>query len=101
MAENQFSEALKLNPFYAKAYTNIGMIYRRRNNYEKAEEYYQRALMLNSDDPQNYLALGILYHNYIKDHKRAIENYQKYLDLGGTDRLQVTNWIKECGGTPQ
>ena len=101
MAEDEFNETLRLNPAFSEAYKNIGTVYLRRNNYEIAEKFYYKAIDLDPENPLNYLALGILYHNYIKDFKKACDNYQKYLDYGGTDRIKVNNWIKECGGTPR
>ena len=71
----------------------------RRNYYREAENYYRQATDADPRNPDFYLALGILYHKNLKDTRKAVVNYQKYLELGGKDKASVAKWIEECGGT--
>jgi tetratricopeptide (TPR) repeat protein len=108
-AETRLRRALEFVPDYAPALAKIGDVKKRLANdldtaaakkrfYREAEEYYRKAIEVNPRDPDLYLALGILYHKNLKDTRKAVINYQKYLDLGGKDRATVSKWIEECGG---
>jgi len=108
-AETRLRRALEFVADYAPALAKIGDVKKRLANdldtaaakkrfYREAEEYYRKAIEVNPRDPDLYLALGILYHKNLKDTRKAVINYQKYLDLGGKDRATVGKWIEECGG---
>ena len=107
-AETQFADALKVLPDHAPAHSKIGDTNKklaeddkteeRANFLRKAEEAYLEAI---KSDPQNAeynQSLGILYHQTIKDAKKALPFYRKYLALGGRDRANVEKWIEECTG---
>jgi tetratricopeptide (TPR) repeat protein len=111
-AEARLRRALEFVPDYAPALAKIGDVKKRLANdldtaaakkrfYREAEEYYRRAIEANPRDPDLYLALGILYHKNLKDTRKAVVNYQKYLELGGKDRATVSKWIEESGGMPE
>ena len=52
-AIKEFEKALKYYPYYVEAFYNIGLCYENQGNYDKAEEYYRKALEIN---PQYELA---------------------------------------------
>ncbi|RLD25880.1 MAG: hypothetical protein DRI54_03975 [Bacteroidetes bacterium] len=52
-AIKEFEKSLKFYPYYTQAFYNIGLCYENQGNYEKAEEYYRKALEI---DPQFDLA---------------------------------------------
>ena len=60
----------------------------------------ENVIRLDPKNPKYYLGLGIMYHNNLKKTQKAIENYTKYIELGGEDFEKVNEWIKECGGQP-
>jgi tetratricopeptide (TPR) repeat protein len=107
-ADTRMRTALTFVPDFAPAFNKMGDVRRRLANeafdpnakaaiYREAEASYLKAIELNPKDPDFRLSLGILYHRYMKDTERAIVNYQRYLDMGGRDKLNVQNWIRECG----
>ena len=49
MAKNSFSKALSIKSDYPKALAGMGVVMRRENNYHEAENYYYKALKLDSD----------------------------------------------------
>jgi len=113
-ARNDFEEALKRYPDYPPTIYNIGESYLRegatKENLARAEEFMIRARELDPQRPEFAQGLGILYHQYMSqmdglaaEKKReymdlAIEHYQDYLRLGGSDTANVKKWIEECGG---
>ncbi len=90
------AEALKIaiaaEPNNAVAHCNLGEIYKHLNLVDDAIRELDEAKKLNPDLPDTYINLGILYDDYLGDGQKALENYKKYLELGGTDK-QVLEWI--------
>ncbi len=95
-----FRESLKYQPDYAEAYYNIARVYTKMGRFFDAEKNYFKAQSLDPRNPRYYLGLGIMYHINLKRKEKAIENYTKYIELGGEDFEKVNQWIKECGGKP-
>lgn len=95
-----FQECLKYEPEYAEIYYHIAQANIKLGKYDEAERYYFKAQSLDPKNPNYYLGLGIMYHNNLKQTQKAIENYKKYIQLGGEDFAKVNEWIKECGGLP-
>lgn len=54
-------------------------------NFEKAYNFYQKAISIKKNDPLTYLNLGLLF-KIIGDHKNAIINFKKTVHLQTTDR---------------
>lgn len=99
-AIEHFENALIYNPNAPEAFFGIGQSNVKLTRYRQAEQNYQKAIKIAPKDPRYYLGLGILYHNFLKELDKAVENYQKYIELGGPDKLTVNKWIMECGGKP-
>ncbi|MBN1901872.1 tetratricopeptide repeat protein [Candidatus Sumerlaeota bacterium] len=95
-----FQESLKYQPDYAEIYYHIAQTNIKLGKYPEAEEFFFKAQSLEPKNPKYYLGLGIMYHNNLKQTRKAIDNYRKYIELGGEDFAKVNEWIKECGGEP-
>ena len=74
---------------------NLGVTYTKEKNYEMAIDEYEKALSLNLKEPDTHYNLAILYDELGKNPKRAIEHYQKYLELrpDAPDIDEVKEWI--------
>jgi tetratricopeptide (TPR) repeat protein len=80
-------EALKYNPYNTDAIFVIGSYYERLSNFEKAEEFFKKALLLKDLSlSHEYLQLGRVL-NRQKKYKEAIEAFQKALKEDPTDVL--------------
>ncbi|WP_411893293.1 tetratricopeptide repeat protein [Winogradskyella sp. A2] len=78
-------EALKYNPYNADAIFVIGTYYERLSNYEKAEEYYKKSLLLKDVSLSNeYLRLGRIL-NRQKKYDEAIKAFQNAIKEDPTD----------------
>lgn len=79
-ALNEYLQAIKLNPYLAKAYNNLGFVYRQKGKADLAIQYYEKALELNPNDDTAHTNLASVYDckgNYDK----AIDEFHKALDL--------------------
>ncbi len=71
---------------------NLGDIYKHLGLYEEAVRELNEAKRLDPKLSDTFINLGIIYDDYIVDDQKALENYRRYLDLGGSDK-QVLEWI--------
>ncbi len=77
--------AVQYAPKNPDSYYTLGLIFQKRGQYGEAEEAMRQALAVNPDYVDVYYSLGTLYADDLKDRKKAIEAFRRYLELGGTD----------------
>jgi tetratricopeptide (TPR) repeat protein len=95
-ALDDFSMAIRKNPAYADAYFNRAMLLSSRAQYKPAVDDLLNAARFKPQDPEAHLCLGELYEGKFEDRMvLAMDHYEKYVDLGGTDpavREKVKIW---------
>jgi tetratricopeptide (TPR) repeat protein len=95
-ALDDFSIALVKNPAYADAYFNRAMILSSRAQYKQALDDLLNAIRFNTRDAESHLCMAEIYERKFEDRiVLAMEHYEKYVDLGGTDpvaREKVRVW---------
>jgi hypothetical protein len=79
------NQAVKYAPENPDSHYTRGLILLKKQQYKEAEQGMQRVLALNPDNSDALLVLGDLYAEDLKDQKKALESYKKYLDTGGTE----------------
>lgn len=94
-AITQFKQAISLDPEFTDAYYNLGSIYRYTNQFELAEEAFQKVLTLKSNDSSVNYDLALIYVQK-NDYKRAIsylnlvkDNSERYQDA--QNKLSMLN----------
>jgi tetratricopeptide (TPR) repeat protein len=75
-----YEKALKIDDQFAFAWDNMGICYRRLENYDKALEAYQKSLEI---DPKGLMPLQniAIVYQYKKEYTKAIEAYEKLAEL--------------------
>lgn len=68
------------NPNDAEAHTNLGAVYQKLNDYQKALQEYSKANSINPKNPITRFNLATLYQSQ-KDYKSAINTYDEVLQL--------------------
>ncbi|MDE3018802.1 MAG: tetratricopeptide repeat protein [Nitrospirota bacterium] len=96
-AAKQFTEVLRLNPAYAEAHMNLGVIYTAQSKLDEAEKEYEAAVTLKPMLAEAHYNLGVFFEFHRKDVGKALAQYRKYLELGGTDE-RVERIIRQLGG---
>ncbi len=76
MAEVLFQEVLKKEPENALAYSYLGDIYLKKQQYDGALNLYLKAIDINPDLAENYFRLGQIFY-YKKNSNLALENFNK------------------------
>jgi tetratricopeptide (TPR) repeat protein len=88
-------QALSLSPQRADLHNQLGITYRMAGEFKKAKASYEQSIALDAAYAPAVLNLGILYDLYLWDGERALELYDRYLQLapGGDD--QVKRWVSD------
>ncbi len=79
-AIEHYTEAIQLDPDYAKAYLNRGYAYDGLGQHQRAIEDFDKAIQLEPDDAVAYNNRGAAYY-YLGQYQRAIEDYDKAIQL--------------------
>ena len=88
------------HPAVAASYTNIGIVYKRQGQYERALEYYQKALEIyikvsgqeHPDVAVSYQNLAAVYQsqgNHVQTKEMATKAYHIFLKKLGPDHPQT------------
>lgn len=79
-AEDQCDLGLQFAPQYADLWVNKGVIAFKRAQYDKAKEYFIKALRLNAEQAQAYNNLGLIYMDE-QAYGKAHDNFQRALKV--------------------
>ena len=85
----------------------IGVLDRKQGRFAEAEHAYLRAIELEPAYAAGYYNLAVLYELYVPRPDLALENYERYLQIGGADDKgrDVEKWVvdlrRRVGATPK
>ena len=88
-------------------WNELGVLDRQQGRFAEAERAYRRAIELEPAYAAAYYNLAVLYELYIPRPDLALENYERYLQIGGADDKQrdVEKWVvdlrRRVGATPK
>ncbi|MCE5229129.1 tetratricopeptide repeat protein [bacterium] len=100
MGRSHFEKVLQLKPDSAPALSGIGEAYQLETNYEKADEFFRKAMEADPKNPQYPLNIALNWQKYRQSPQNALPYYKKYYELGGHDP-SVRQWYIEAGGSPE
>jgi tetratricopeptide (TPR) repeat protein len=94
--------AVQYAPKNPDSHYTLGLIYQKRGQYAEAEKAMRAALAANPDYLDVYFTLGALYADDLKDQPKAVEAFERYLQLGGThSRAQEAVAQSRAAQTPR
>lgn len=88
-------KAVQLSPQRAELHNQLGITYRTAGDFARAKASYEQANALNAAYAPAVLNLGILYDLYLWDGARALELYDRYLQLTPGGDAQVQRWVSD------
>jgi tetratricopeptide (TPR) repeat protein len=94
-AEKAIRGAVERNASNAAAFNQLGIVYRKLGRFKEADEAYQRALQVDPNYALAYLNLGVLCDLYLQQPERALQAYERYLQLATNPDAKVNGWITE------
>jgi Tfp pilus assembly protein PilF len=92
-AETAFKTALDVNHRAIEAYNQLGMLYRRQGRLDESQFIYEEALRLDPDNSNIHWNLAILYDRYLPNPRQALQHYQRYQQLTGSEDPLLQAWI--------
>jgi tetratricopeptide (TPR) repeat protein len=94
--------AVQYAPNNPDSHYTLGLVYEKRGQYAEAERALRTALEANPSYVDVYFTLGALYADHLKDQKKAVEAFERYLELGGThNRAREAVAQSRAAQTPQ
>jgi len=93
-AQASIDAALALNPAYAPALNQQGMLFRKTGNFIEAESAYLKAVTASPDYALAHYNLGVLNELYFQRLDTALQHFEQYQSLVGEDK-QVEKWIAD------
>ena len=104
-AEKSFQSALQRHASNAAALNQLGIVYRKLGRFQEADQSYQRAVEADPNYANAYLNLGVLCDLYLQQPERALEAYERYLQVARSPDERVKTWVielrKRLGAEPR
>jgi tetratricopeptide (TPR) repeat protein len=94
-AEETLRGAVERNANNAAAFNQLGIVYRKLGRFKDADDAYQHALQIDPNYALAHLNLGVLCDLYLQQPERALQSYQRYLELAATPDQKVNGWVSE------
>ena len=93
-AETAFKTALQMNPSNPIAGDELGIVERKLGKFVEAEAAYLRAIAAEPNYAPAHLNLGVLYDLYMAEPQKALEQFERYIEIAGENK-QVAGWVIE------
>jgi len=96
-AADYFQRATTVCSQCGPAWNELGVLGRQQGRFADAEQAYLRAIGLQPDYAPAYYNLAVLYELYLPRPELALQNYERYLQLGGADgaSADVEKWVAD------
>jgi superkiller protein 3 len=98
-AQDEYETILHDEPGNAAANLGVGVVWRKRGQYQKAIDCYTKALETDPKSAVIHYNIALTYDFYLKDAAKAKEQYALYVQCGG-DRKKVPD-LTAPGDVPQ
>jgi len=89
-----YQKALTINPNNEKVYNNLGTVYFKSGQYEKAVQNLEKAIQINPKYSDAHYNLGAIYQGKGQNQK-AKEHFKQACDLGAEDACQILRTLYE------
>ncbi len=94
LAREAVDAALAVDPEFAPALNQSGVLFRKSGNFSEAEAAYLKAVTVSPDYALAHYNLGVLYELYFQRLDAALQHFQRYRELVSEDE-QVDRWIAD------
>ena len=89
-SKNYYEKAIEINPNYAIAHYNLGLIFTHQKEIEKAKNCYEKAIKMNPNYIEAYNNLTTSFSN-LKDYQGAINCFEKLIEIDPTNSYSINN----------
>jgi tetratricopeptide (TPR) repeat protein len=88
-------KSIARNPANPLAYNQLGILYRRAGRFKEARQMYEHALQADPACADAHWNLGILDDIYLQQPGQALQHYERYQQLTGSDDPHLRLWIAD------
>lgn len=88
--------AVKHAPTNPDSFYTLGLVQQKKGRFAEAEQAFLQALKVNPGYSDVHLSLGDLYAQDLKDRKKAVASYERYMETGGNEN-RVRDYLRESG----
>lgn len=102
-AEKHFAKLIQLQPMQARHYINLGTLYNRKGDFQKAVDTLRRALQRDRKNANTYFNLGLAYRK-LKQTAMSVSAYKEAIKLSpefAEAYLNLANVLVEMGSLQQ
>lgn len=96
-AKAAFQASLEINPKNVVSLNHLGIISRGAGEFKQAQDYYEKALKIDSEYAYAHLNFGILLELYMGRLPEALAHYKRYQKLTPKEDIEVKKWIVDLG----
>ena len=93
-AQAEIDAALAIDPNFAPALNQQGLLFRKNGKFLEAEAAYLKAVTASPEYELAHYNLGVLYELYLQRLDEALRHFEDYQELVGSDE-QVEKWITD------
>jgi tetratricopeptide (TPR) repeat protein len=93
-AQASIDAALAIDPAFAPALNQQGMLFRKTGNFIEAEAAYLKAVTASPGYALAHYNLGVLNELYLQRLATALQHFEQYQSIVGEDK-QVERWISD------
>lgn len=94
-AEKTLKSAIERNANNAAAFNQLGIVYRKLGRFQDADAVYRQAVTVDPNYANAFLNLGVLCDLYLQQPQRALEAYERYLELAPSPDSRVNAWVND------
>ena len=96
-AQGHFLRATQVCQQCGPAWNELGVLARRQGRFADAEQAYLKAIEAQPGYAIAYFNLAMLYELYVPRPELALQNYERYLELGGPAEVdpEVEKWVAD------
>ena len=80
IAQKFYNQVLKIDPNYADALNNLGVIFQNQMNHEKAKDCYEKAIEIMPDYADAHNNLGVIFQDQM-NYEKAKDCYEKAIEI--------------------
>ena len=88
-AINAYKNALKINPNYALAYFNYGLLYTQQDNFDEALKLFNKTITIDPYFAEAYRNIAIIYY-MTENFEQSLYNFEKYNSLITDESIKAT-----------
>ncbi|MEZ5540709.1 MAG: tetratricopeptide repeat protein [Pseudomonadota bacterium] len=94
-AEAALRQAIAVNSSQVAAYSELALLCRRSGRLEEAAAIYNQGLAVNPNSEDIHWNLAVLYDQYLTEPVLALQHYERYQQLTGSEDRFLLSWIDE------